>query len=217
MNHKSFLKILSIPIIITFYSCSNKSEVNLLTPRLIDRSLNISNSFIAKQNADLFEVIKTKSSSTNTSLTVSSWQSKASSVIEKSTEICNYIDQLKIELKNEAGFTMINEKEFFREDDVNAVNSLFVTKGKAGELKQKIMKYEDDILALDKGIDSSFKNGINYTIMLSDPVKEYQKSFIETFFSNNPVVVAMGVLSKFKNNVYIFENMVLSFCYENSK
>lgn len=217
MNQKNFLKIFPSLIIITFYSCSNKSEVNLLTPRLIDRSLSISNSFIAKQNAELFELIKKKPLSANALTNGSSWQSKASSVVEKSAEICTYIDQLKIQLKNEAGFAMINEKEYFREDDVNAVNNLFVTKGKAEELKQQITKYEEDILSLDKGIDSSFKKGINYTIMLADPVKEYQKSFIETFFNNNPVVVAMGVLSKFQNNVYVFENMVLSFCYENLK
>ena len=201
-------------LVILFSSCANKSQTNLLAFRALHRSLVNSNTFIIKQNSLLFELIENKSREQATSVSSPNWQSKAALVKKISTEIIDYIDGLKINLKQEAGFTMINEREFFREDDVNAVHSLFETKGKAEELKQRLIKYESDILAIAEEIDSAFKNTINFTIRLSDPNKDYQKPFTEMFFSNIPVIVAMGVLCNFQNNINIFENEVLSFCYE---
>jgi hypothetical protein len=196
-----------------FSSCANKPQTNLLAFRAIGRSLTISNSFIAKQNELLIEQIENKSKDSVISVSSSNWQTKAELIKKLTTEINEYIDGLKISLKHEAGFTMINDREFFREDDVNAVSTLFETKGKAEELKEKIIKYENDILAINKEINSTFKNTINFVIRLSDLNKDYQKPFTETFFSNPPVVVAMCVLSNFQNNIYMFQNEVLTFCY----
>lgn len=195
-----------------FSNCGNKPQTNLLAFRALDRSLVISNTFITEQNELLVELIENKSKDSTLSLSASIWLPKAELAKKMTAEIIDYIDGLKINLKQEAGFTMINEREFFREDDVNAVKKLFESKGKAEELKEQIIKYENDILAIDKDINSTFKNTINFAIRLSDHNKDYEKPFTETFFSNIPVIVAMCVLSNFQNNINMFQNEVLTFC-----
>lgn len=199
---------------ITFLGCQNKPEPNLLTFRAIDRSIVISNTFIADQNNHVFELIKKKSNELTMSGETLEWETKAGQVKKFSTETNDYINGLKISLKQEAGFTMINDREFFKEDDIEAVHTLFEKKGKAAELKKYIEKYENEILAIDSSINATFKNTINFSIRLSDLNKDYKKPFYETFFDGNSVILTMTVLSNFQNNINIFENEVLNFCYD---
>lgn len=206
-------KVSLILLMLLFSGCANKTQTNILTFRALDLSLIASNNFITEQNDIVFELIKNKLLDSGTSVNASNWEPKAFLVKKFSTEVRDYIDRLKIDLKQESGFSMINDREFFRENDVDAVYNLFEAKGKAEELKQRLIKYENEMLAIDEEIYSAFKNTINYTIRLTDSNKDYQKPFTQTFFSNVPVIVALGVLSNFQNSINIFENKVLSYCY----
>ena len=141
-------KICLFIVTISYLGCQNKPQTNLLAFRVLDRSLVISNTFIKNQNNILFELIKNKSNEHSMSAKTSDWQAKAELVKKLSNETNDYIDNLKINLKQEAGFTMINDREFFREEDVNAVQTLFEKKGRAEELKQCIEKYENEIFVL---------------------------------------------------------------------
>jgi hypothetical protein len=52
------------------------------------------------------------------------------------TEINNYIENIKKELKTEAGLVIKDGKEDFKEDNLDASTRLFETKGKGYRIKK---------------------------------------------------------------------------------
>jgi hypothetical protein len=195
-----------------FCSCSNKSETNLSVYRAFASSLNNSNSFITNENILLIKQIEEKLAEPSTVEKAKFWYPRALAVQQKSNVIIEYIDSLKMVLKKEAGLTLINNRESFREDDIKSVKILFDKKGRAKELKQRLQTYESEVLAIDPEMASIFQNTINLTIRLSDPSEKSLKTFNEIFFKNIPAVAAIAVLVKFQNNVKLMENELIAFC-----
>ena len=194
------------------FSCSNKPVNNLSVYRALNSSLNSSNNFITSQNLSLMKSIERELADPLTSQKAIFWYPKAAAVQQRSREIIEYIDSLKVELKKEAGLKIVNDREWFREDDMSATSNLFDRKGNGEKLKQRLLKFENDVLAIDPEINSLFKNTIHVIISLNDPSENTQKTFTEIFFQNTPTLLGLAVLSKFQNNIKIMENEVIAFC-----
>jgi hypothetical protein len=197
---------------IFFFSCANKSKADLGSAKTLDYSLNKSNVFVTRQNSDLYEVIEKKLSDPSTSEITSHWQPKVLLIQKLSDQIFWDIDVLKQNLKQEAGLTVIDGKEVFKEDDLNAVSNLFRKKGKGEELKQQLLKYRNDIMSIDPEITSKFKERINMDIGLSNPSVDSTKLFTDVFFNNANPIMAFITLNVFRNNINILENELITFC-----
>jgi len=104
-------------------------------------------------------------------------------------------------------------KEDWNENDFKAVDNLFQTKGKGEELKQRILLYENEVLAIDRNMDSLFRPRVNQIIMLTDEHQVQTKTFGETFFAGIPTIAAFGVLQKFENDIKNLEIQLLTYCY----
>lgn len=117
-------------LVFLFAGCSDKPQPNLSVYRALASSLNNSNFFITSQNLLVFKEMERKSANPKSSNPASLWQPKALEIQKLSSEIYEYIDSMKLDLKHEAGLMMIGGKEVFNEDDFNSVSELFEKKGK---------------------------------------------------------------------------------------
>lgn len=177
--------------------------------------LNNSNSTIDEHTINSFKSLERKSADPKLAEQASQWFLKASFIHEKATSTIAYIDSLKEQLKIEAGLTIKDGKKEFDEGNYQIVSEFFDTKGKARELRQRLLDFELDVMAVDPKIASTFKNLFSITIRLSDPSEKNKENFAETFFSNIPVVGGIAMLDKFQNDVRIMENHLINYCNSN--
>ena len=180
--------------------------------RTLTASLNSSKYNITNSTILLLKSMENKLANESTTFTASRWFAKATLIHYNTKIIIEYIDSLKIQLKNESGLTIVDKHESFRESDINAVSQLFDKKNKGEELKERLIKFEQSLMSIDQELNAVFKNTIALTIGLSDPSEQTNKSFTQIFFDRIPSVAALAVLSKFQNDVKIIENETIIFC-----
>jgi GldM N-terminal domain len=200
--------------VLLFWSCNSKTpEVNISVYRALALSLRQSNYEIEYQVMTLQKAIAKDTSNPLTSYHAKKWLPKALLIKETSNEIFHYLDSQKINLKTEAGIKLIDNVEYWEENDFKAVTNLFQKKEKGEELKKRILDYEMRVLAIDPGIDSIFKKTINKIILLTDRHQNNTKTFTDTFFGNIPSIAAFAVLHKFENDIRNLEIQLMTYCY----
>jgi gliding motility-associated protein GldM len=205
----SFLSPITIASVFLF-SCTNNSKNNLTVFKALDESLVKSNQVIKQSNQDIYHGLEEKLKDPSTSAKAGIWQPRAMQIQKLSQDMINYIDNLKTELEKEAGLT---EKGSFNEADVSAVNRLFSKKGKGEELYTKLIKYKQDVFAIDLLISNTFEKTITITTNASE-ITEDEKKFTKTLFTEIPTIAALAMLTKFQNNVRITENKTIMFCFQ---
>ena len=210
LTTKNLNNIFLFLLVLFFYSCSDKSKTNLSVYRALASSLNSSNTVITRQNLFYINELEKRLADQATKQEAANWLPKALIIQKNSNDMFDYIDSLKDELIQES--SLPDNKNIFREDDINAVSNLFDKEGKGEESKQRLLDFESNLLTIDPEMTSTFKNIINTTIRISDPSENPQKTFTETFFNNIPTAGALAVLTKFQNNVKIMENELITFC-----
>ena len=141
------------------------------------------------------------------------WQPKAMAVRQLSDDVYIYIENLKSDLKGEAGLHKEDYKEVFREDDMGPVERLFGEKGIGKDLYNKLENYEQRILAIDSIMTEKFKFDFISATRDFDDSKNKKKEFTDTYFSKLSVMAALVVLTKFENNVKVMEYEFVSYCF----
>ena len=177
-----------------------------------NEGLQKSNQFISSQTKLLYDALKHKILSPQSHIMAEIWYPKALQVKQLSSDILKYIDKLKTDLKKEAGLKLENFTEVFQENNTNAVNSLFNEKKKGKELFEKLEKYRADILNVDIELSRRFSENMIITTKEFDALDSSKKEFSKYFFNKIPVAAAISILSRFENNIIIIENMLVSFC-----
>lgn len=211
---KTTPSLISLIILSLFYSCNSKApDANLSVYRALSISLRQSNIEIEQQIRGLQIALEKDTSDPLTSYRAKQWLPKVLLIQTTSNKTFEYLDELKINLKIEAGLRLIDEKEYWEENDFKAVDNFFQKKGKGEELKQRILEYEIKVLAIDQSMDSIFKKSVNKTILLTDIHQGEQKTFTETFFGNIPAIAALAVLQKFENDIKNLEIQLITYCY----
>jgi gliding motility-associated protein GldM len=145
------------------------------------------------------------------------WNDKALQAQKLSTEMDAYINNLKTELKKEAGLKMVEGKEQFKEDDLEAATRLFGSgeggKKKGPEFEQKLKDYRKAMLGIDQEILKEFEKTFPVDV---EPIKGQDgkvKDFTNAYFHMTPTVAGLTLLSKFQNNVKNAENAVVTYCH----
>jgi gliding motility-associated protein GldM len=202
---------LLVTTVIFLFSCSNNSKNNLTVFKVLDASLSNSNRIINQSNEDIYRAIEEKLNDPSTNAKAAIWQPRAMQIKKLSQEIVKYIDSLKTALKKEAG---LSERNLFDEEDINAVNRLFIKKAKGEELYTKLIKYKQGIFAIDLLISNTFEKIITITTNDVTEKADVEKIFTKSVFTEIPTVAALAMLTKFQNNIRIAENKTILFCLE---
>ena len=195
-----------------FASCADKIKTSINVYRAMDEGLINSNMAIHDQSEKVLVALQEETTDPKMNEKAQVWYPKAQHIQKLSNDVYVYIEGLKSALKKEAGLKASDRPDSFRENDKNAVIHLFEKKDKAQELYERLKNYKKDVLAIDPLLGVEFSKTIVVTTSTFDGAKEKQ-DFFRTFFDDTPTAAALGLLSKFQNNVRINENRIITSCY----
>ncbi len=208
-------------LVLTALLALNVSSEILNAFKVVDKSLTTSNSNISNANATLYKSLLAKISDPVTRDKATIWNDKATQAQKLSDALFTYIEGIKKQLKEEAGFKMVvvdgKQVEQFKEDDLEAATRLFGN-GPGGkklgpELEQRLKDYKKAILDIDPEIGKEFANSLSVDAAPATGQDGSVKPFTEAYFHMTPTVAGLTLLSKFQNNVKNSENQVVTYCH----
>jgi len=208
-------------LVLTALLALNVSSEILHAFIVVDKSLMTSNTNISTANGTLYKSLEAKLNDAQTAERAKPWYEKAQLAKKLSDDMDNYINQLKTDLKKEAGSKMVEKDgkqvEQFKEDDLEAATRLFGN-GEGGKkqgpvLEEKLKAYREAMLNIDPEIRKQFE--ANFPVDMSPQIGQdgKVKEFTEAFFHMTPTVAGLTLLSKFQNNVKNGENLVVTYCH----
>jgi gliding motility-associated protein GldM len=209
-------------LVLTALLALNVSSEILNAFKVVDKSLMTSNENLNSANSTLYSSLEAKLKDPMTAEKAKPWNERALQAKKLSSELSSYIDQLKVDLKKEAGSKMVEVDgkmvEEFKEDDLEAATRLFGNEkggqNKGEELKSKLNAYRKAMLAIDTSIAKEFEK--TFPVEFQDKVKGQDgkmKDFTLAYFHMTPTVAGLTLLSKFQNNVKNAENQVVTYCH----
>ena len=209
-------------LVLTALLALNVSSEILNAFKVVDKSLQTSNANLTSANNTLYTSLLDKVKDPVTSAKAIPWNERAISAQKLSVEMDAYINQLKADLKKEAGSKMVDEDgkqvEKFKEDDLEAATRLFGNgpggQNKGVELQNKLNQYRNAMLNIDPSIKAEFDKSL--AVDVAGPVigeDKTKKEFTEAYFHMTPTVAGLTLLSKFQNNVKNAENQVVTYCH----
>jgi gliding motility-associated protein GldM len=201
-------------LVLTALLALNVSSEILNAFKVVDKSLQNSSSNLAAANATLYASLLEKLADPKTAEKAKIWQPKAEQAKKLSDDFIAYIDGLKTELKKASDLTMVDGKESFKEDNLDAATRLFDTQGKGKELEARLAVYRKAMLDIDPEIKTKFEKTLPIDVDPPTGQDGIKKDFTTAYFHMTPTVAGLTLLSKFQNNVKNAENQVVTFCHE---
>ena len=127
-----------------------------------------------------------------------------------------YIDGLKKQIYAGAGLDYAkNGDSTFKEDNQDVATRIMVEEGKGKELRARLEKYKNDVIAIDPTMKSQVEAYLRQ-IDLDPPTSRNSsnQTWEGAYFRMVPTVAAITMLSKFQNDVKTAENRVVSLFHE---
>ncbi|MGG9971226.1 gliding motility protein GldM [Ferruginibacter sp. SUN002] len=204
-------------LVLTALLAMNVSSEILNAFKVVDKSLTNSNTNLDKSSATLYGSLKEKLDDPKSAEMAKIWQPKAEQAHKLADDMNKYLEDLKKELKKEAGLQMVDGKESFKEDDLDAATRLFGDgehgKKKGPELLKRLIDFKAAILAIDPEIKLEFEKKLPVETDPPTGQDGTKKEFTEGYFHMVPTVAALTIISKFQNNIKNAENQVATFCH----
>lgn len=207
-------------LVLTALLALNVSSEILNAFKVVDKSLTTSNVNLDGANNTLFKSLEQKLSDPMTAEKAKPWNEKAQQARKLSEDFDKYMEDLKKQLKEEAGLKLVEGKETFKEDDLEAATRLFGNgeggKNKGVELQNKLKQYREAMLAIDPDVRKEFTTSLAVEDLEKNPPigqDGQKKEFTEAYFHMTPTVAALTLLSKFQNNIKNAENQVVTYCH----
>ncbi len=203
-------------LVLTAMLALNVSSEILNAFKTVDKSLQNANGTIDIKNNQIFQSFEEKLKDRETAERAAIWKPKADKARVLSEDIIKYIDDVKQELKVEAGLKLVKGEEQFKEDDLEATTRLFVTgkQERGKELLSKLTAYKKALLDVDPTIHKEFEQllPIDLTVPKSQTGGS-DKEWEYAYFHMTPTVAALTILSKFQNDIKNSEAMVVDYCH----
>jgi gliding motility-associated protein GldM len=204
-------------LVLTALLALNVSSEILNAFKVVTTSLDNSNTNISKANEVLYKSLAEKAADPKTAEKATIWNGHAAKAKALSDGLNTYIEGLKKELKKEADARIVDGKEQFKEDDLEAATRLF-GKGEHGknrgeELERKLKEYRAAMLAISPEIGKEFETSLSVDGAPATGQDGKVKPFTDAYFHMVPTLAGLTLLSKFQNNVKNSENQVTTYCH----
>jgi gliding motility-associated protein GldM len=204
-------------LVLTALLALNVSSEILNAFKVVTTSLDNSNTNISKANEVLYKSLAEKAADPKTAEKATIWNGHAAKAKALSDGLNTYIEGLKKELKTEADAKIVEGKEQFKEDDLEAATRLF-GKGEGGknrgeELERKLKEYRAAMLAISPEIGKEFETSLSVDGKPATGQDGKVKPFTDAYFHMVPTLAGLTLLSKFQNNVKNSENQVTTYCH----
>ena len=211
-------------LVLTALLALNVSSEILNAFKTVDRSLTTATGIAEQKNVDIFKSFARKIEDPKTKEKAEIWLPKAEKAKALADEVYKYIEDLKLELKKEAKLKIVEGKEEFMEDNLDAGTRLFVEaapegKGKGKELYTKLKNFKDQLLAIDetlaKEIGPTLPLDLHIPKTNEEPKDEKGKEdWAYGYFHMTPTVAGLTMLSKFQNDIKNSEAQAVEYCHK---
>ena len=207
-------------LVLTALLALNVSAEILNAFKTVDRSLMIASGVAEQKNVEIFKSFKAKLEDPTSREKAAIWEPKAQQVKKISDDLYNYIEGLKIELKKESGLKIVDGKEEFKEDDLDAGTRLLVQyapegKGKGKELFEKLKVYKEQLLSIDPEMKKEIELGLPLDLTIPPTSSDAGKTdWAYAYFHMTPTIAAITIMSKFQNDVRNSESKAVEFCHK---
>lgn len=200
-------------LVLTALLALNVSSEILNAFRTVNNSLVQSNTIIDAKNQTIFQSIEAKLADPKTAERATIWKPKADEAKALSEATNTYIEQLKLTLKQEAGLTIENGEEKYKEDNLEAATRLMDTKGKGQELYNQLKTFKEKILAIDPTIKEQFEHSLPIDLGIPKTNNKGNNDWTSAYFRMTPAIAAVTILTKFQNDVKNAEAQIVDFCH----
>jgi gliding motility-associated protein GldM len=207
-------------LVLTALLALNVSAEILNAFKTVDRSLMIASGVAEQKNVEIFKSFKAKLEDPTSREKAAIWEPKAQQAKKISDDLYNYIEGLKIELKKESGLKIVDGKEEFKEDDLDAATRLLVQyapegKGKGKELFEKLKVYKEQLLSIDPEMKKEIELGLPLDLTIPPTSSDAGKTdWAYAYFHMTPTIAAITIMSKFQNDVRNSESKAVEFCHK---
>ena len=204
-------------LVLTALLALNVSSEILNAFKTVDNSLQNANKSVDSKDKEVMSSFDKLLEDPKTHEKAATWKPLADQAKQMSDQLVKEIEDLKLELKQEAGFGKMGKSEkgddLFKEDDLEAATRLFIGHegkgGKGDDLKNKLSAIKEKLLNLHPDIKTAF--GTTLPIDISTPDN---KDWAQTYFHMTPTVAALTILSKFENDVKNSSSQIVEFCHQ---
>ena len=197
-------------LVLTALLALNVSAEILNAFKTVDRSLMIATAQAENQNGQAFRFFEEYSRLPEKRDQAAYYEQLAKKAKTLSDDVYSYLQSLKEELKKESGLKVVNGKEEYSEDNLDAASRLLVVdgengKGKGKELFAKLKSFKEQLLQINDSMRADIETGLPIDLTLPP----YSKSTPENarnnwsylYFHMTPTIAAVTILSKFQNDI----------------
>lgn len=218
-------------LVLTALLALNVSSEIINAFKTINNSLVVANGVIDSKNKSVYGTFEAKLKDEQTKAQAEKWQPLALEAKRLSDEMTAYLETIKQELKKEAKLEIVDGKEVYKEDDLDAATRLLVEGAKGDELLNKLTQYKQQLLGIldpNKFTDPKDKEKVikareEYALSLpldltpqksqtSHGVDKENKPWQSGYFRMTPTVAAITMISKFQNDVKNSESQIADYC-----
>jgi gliding motility-associated protein GldM len=188
-------------LVLTALLALNVSAEIINAFKTVDNSLVKSNGTLTSTSSGIYKAISDAKNDPKNKAKADIWAPKAEKIAGLSKQMSDYIDNLKLTLKREAGYAPEKGDTTYKYDNLDAPSRLFDTQGEGDKLRAALEQYKKDVLS-DPEIAKEFANkiSVNTAIPASESGNTNQ-TWTTAYFHMTPTIAALPMLSKFQNDM----------------
>lgn len=202
-------------LVLTAMLALNITKEVLNAFQTINQSIERSNDAISGKNAALYAAFDKAQNNPSEADKVRPYNDRAKKVKAYTDELYSYLNSLKDSVINRAGGKDVNaegDTVVKSIENIDASPQFFYKLGYGDSVKNRLIKYKDDILSLIPPGDTKNSLDSQFPVQVIDPKPNEDNPKGEWSFgtfNNIPVVAAVAMLSKFQNDIKNAEAMAL--------
>jgi gliding motility-associated protein GldM len=221
-------------LVLTALLALNVSNEVLEAFKTVEKSITTSNKALDTKNKVIYDQFNEELNDPQTKAKAAIWAPKATEVKKLSADMSSYLDNMKLQLKQESGLRKDDKgAEEFKEDDLDAATRLFTEKGEGKNMYIKLQAYKKQVLAVLNPDDFKDNPSLQKDIAakraeftktlpldLTIPEKanaeksgDDAKDWTFNYFHMTPTIASLTILSKFQNDVKNSEAQVVDYIH----
>ena len=204
-------------LVLTALLALNVSSEILNAFKTVNNSIVHANEVVDDKNATTYKSFEQKLKKPETREKAEFWWPKAEKAKKLSTEMSQYIEDLKIQIKKEAkGENIGTPDEKFSEDNLEVSTRILVEGPKGKELQKKLEEYKKQLLDILPEKKAEFEKSLPLDMTTPPPQKGdlAAHDWSTSYFRMTPTIAAVTILSKFQNDVKNSEAQIVDFCHK---
>lgn len=181
--------------------------------KTVNRSLETTNATVYASTETIMRSLEEKTKEAETKIRAEEWHPRAQKVVELSSSVYNFIQDLKTRIVRDADGDINNPEKKFKEDNLDIATHILVEKGEGKKLYGMLSDYKEQVLNIHPDIKKEFEKTLPIDLSTPPSQNKGNKTWEAAYFRMVPTVAALTILTKFQNDIRTSENNIVSFCH----